>query len=272
MSVNKVIFLGDSHVRGDGVEWPKFHQLVEEDRKHPLTAKNWSLFLKENRGNFPKIRQEFLKQVHDSGIDFNSISVLDELRRENCWAKLFIQNFKNFNLEYFNFATNVESNFDISSNLAYGLFENGQPIQDFKDTLVIAGLTYAQKDLTFYQPAGSNSNQLKNVTIPRLGQTIMFMKEYVENRKGHFAYMHIDDFPEELYDPKLNPYALNIMPHTIFDNSFYSNLTEDRKWRRYDGLHYGADTQKFLAEILFNKVHEIGIRELFGDDNNNQNG
>ena len=268
MSVNKVIFLGDSHVRGDGVEWPQFHKLVEDDRDNPLTAKKWTLFLKENRGNFSTIRKEFINQINESKIDFNSISILDQLRKENCWAKLFVENFKNFDLEYFNFASNVESNFNIASNLAYGLFHEGAPIQDFKDTLVIAGLTYAQKDLTYYQPAGGDSSKLKNVTIPRLGQTIMFMKEYVENRGGHFAYMHIDDFPEELYDPKFNPFAMNIMPHTIFENSFYSNLTPDRYWRRYDGLHYGADTQKFLAEILYDKIHEVGIREIFGDDNN----
>ena len=60
MSVSKVIFLGDSHVRGDGVEWPQFHKLVEDDRDNPLTAKNWTLFLKENRGDFSTIRKEFI--------------------------------------------------------------------------------------------------------------------------------------------------------------------------------------------------------------------
>lgn len=269
MAVNRVIFLGDSHVRGDGVEWPQFHKLVDDDRGNPLTAKNWSQFLRENKGDFSTIRKEFLKQIDASKIDFNSITILNELRRENCWAKLFVENFKNFDLEYFNFASNVESNFTIASNLAFGLFQGETHIKKFKDTLVIAGLTYAQKDLTFYQPAGGDRTKLRNVTIPRLGHSIMFMKEYVENRGGHFAYMHIDDFPEELYDPKLNPFAYSIMPHTIFENSFYSNLTSDRIWRRYDGLHYGADTHKFLAEILYNKIHEVGIREIFGDDNNN---
>ena len=267
MAVNKVVFLGDSHVRGDGVEWPKFHQLVEENHRSKLTAKNWSTFLKENKNQFGVIRKEFLFQLQENKIDLNSISILTELRKENCWASQFVKLFKNDPLEYYNFANNVESNFDIASNLAYGLFNEGEPITTFKDTLVIAGLTYAQKDLTFYQPLGSDPSKLRNVTIPRLGQTVMFMKEYVENRGGHFAYMHVDEFPQEFYDPKFNPYAFSLMPHTLFEKSFYSELSEDRKWRRYDGLHYGADTHKFLAEILYNKVHKLEIHKLFRDEN-----
>lgn len=250
-TVKKILFLGDSHVQGVGTEWPSLYKSI---RKVPseLTQGKWLNFIRNNKGNDEVVRKKYLELTEKIRYDFEKGKDVLQARKEFSWASLVC---KWYDKEYTNDAFNAKSNFHIANYLTRGWsFEEATP---FEDTLVVLGVTDAIQDITYHQPY--NSSSFKNITVPQLGLTINYIKEFVTSRGGKFAYFHVNDFPEELYDAQLNPFYYNILPYLLFDRSLHSYLTPSQSWRKWDGKHYDLPVQKFLSGILIKELDHSDI-------------
>lgn len=258
MSVKKVVFLGDSHVQGVGVEWPNIYghlgPLPDGFQQH-----QWNSKVKLAKGNFQDLRKEFEAYTEKLVIKVEGNQTVEELRDKNSWAALFC---KHFNVKYVNGGFDAYNNMEIIHRLTSGFTFRDNIVDDnFQDTLVIYGVSYALKDLTFHQPVGSNA--LKNTTLLNLGLIISYAKEFVENRGGKFLYFHVDDFPVEFYDRNINPYLDNLYPYLLFNKSFNSYLTRSFEWKRWDGKHFEYTSHKHLSTILIDRFENDDFLRIF---------
>lgn len=258
MVVKKILFLGDSHVQGVGTEWPSLYKSL---RKVPseLTQGKWTNFIRQNKEDSSIVRKKYLKLTSNIRFDFEKDQAVLDSRKKFSWGSLVCQW---YDKQYFNDAFDAKSNFHIANYLTRGWsFEEANP---FQETLVILGVTDAINDITYHQPYKTQA--FKNITIPSLAFTINYIKEFVTSRGGKFCYFHVNDFPEELYDVKLNPFYYNISPYLLFDRGLHSFLTPSQEWRKWDGKHYDVSVQKFLSGILIKELDNSDIIRILRED------
>lgn len=240
MEYKRLLLIGDSHFRGDGAEWPKIYGHLGPIPKEYKS----NIWLTKIKKGYP----DELEQLHTefySGIgknlSKNSNDVI-EYRKKYSFGALIASKFK---LKYENYA--LKTNL---INQILPFFKYHCEDQNFKNTLVLAGIPPAHDNIVFNQQ-GTN---LKNITIDYISSSILLIKEYVENRGGHFMYMHTEDYPEDLYNPELNPYFMDLLPFLLHQGDISSLLSSAYYWRKFDGKHYDAGAQKSIADNLLKKL------------------
>lgn len=240
MSYKKLISIGDAHFRGDGAEWPKLYGYLGPIPKEYKSNFWLSRIKKGYPDELKSLHSEFYKAIKDPVV--RSYNEIIDLRKKLSFPKLLAGK---LGCAYENYALKTE---DISEILPF--FKTNCEDTNFKDTLIICGVPKAVKNLTYNQ----EGSKLSNITIKFIATNILLLKEFVENRGGHFMYMHTEDYPIELYDHKLNPYLMDILPFLIHQGDLASLLTQAYYWRKYDGRFYDAGTHKVIADILYKKL------------------
>jgi hypothetical protein len=244
MEYKRVIILGDSHARGDGAEWPGIYGHLGPI-PHEYRANTWKLKVKTAKPEeYPKLHQEFYGALYEKLVK-NSEEVL-KLRKTQSWGAHFAKLIPN--CKYENYSTKDN---EIESVLPF--FKGNCEDMDLRDSLVILGVGNSGANITFRQ----NGTKLKNISVVHIAQSIMLIKEFVENRGGHLVVIHPEEFPESLYDPELNPYWIDLSPLLIHEGNFESMLGTGLYWRRFDGRHYDAGVQKVLGQNIFNLVADM---------------
>ena len=236
MNYKKLIIIGDANFRGDGAEWPDLYKFIGPV---PLEYRGniWSTKIKKALPpELVGLHKEFYSALQEKVIK-NKDKVL-EIRKEKSFGSILA---KELGLEYENYACGSTKINEILPFFKYHCNES-----NFKDTLVLAGIPPALENLTYNQ----NGDKLKNISIDHIASHIMLIKEYVENRGGHFMYMHTEDFPEQLYDPEHNPYLFDLMLLLLHKGNIQSLLTNAYYWRKFDGKFYDAAAQKNLAQSV----------------------
>lgn len=252
MKVNKIVFIGDSYTQGTGAEWPGLYKHLPSIPDE-FKAQKWNLRLKRGTHTAEQNIADFAKFKQEYRFDFNKHKSVLEAIKNTSWPAIIG---KKFDLEVINEGFDAKSNFHIANRLTQTWSYNDDS-NPFKDALVIYGVTDAIKDITYHQPIGAPA--LKNITIPQLALTINYIKEFVSSRGGAFAYFHINDFPEELYDMKLNPFYYNIAPYLLFERSLHSFLPPSLSWKKWDGKHFDINGHKHLASSFINQLENSDI-------------
>lgn len=240
MSYKRLIAIGDSHFRGDGAEWPKLYGHLGPIPKEYKT----NFWLTKIKKGFPDKLPELYNEFYSN-------------------LKPNIERSSNFVLEYrdkFSFIALLGQKMDIKPEnycLKTDYVKDILPFfklhcedTNFKDTLVLCGIPPAAKNLNYLQ----QGQKLANITILNLAANIVLLKEFVENRGGHFMYMHTEDYPVDLYNPTHNPYLIDLLPLLLHQGDLSSMLSQSYTWRKYDGKHYDAGAQKEIANIIYSKL------------------
>lgn len=252
MKVSKIIFIGDSYTQGLGAEWPGLYKKLP-NVPNEFTAVKWNQRLKRGQYTDTQNIEAFTKFKQNYRFNFDKDALVLKARKENSWPALVG---KKFEVEILNEGFDAKSNFHIANRLTqtWSFEGDGDP---FKDALVIYGVTDAIQDITYHQPIGAPN--LKNITIPQLALNINYIKEFVSSRGGAFAYFHINDFPEEMYDMKLNPFYYNITPYLLFQRSLHSFLPPSLTWKKWDGKHFDINGHKHLANHFIEQLENSDI-------------
>jgi hypothetical protein len=238
MSIKKLFLVGDSHMSGAGSEWPKLFSYlgpVSKDYRPHL----WSRKIKEAYPNLDELYKKFYEDLGPK------IAPQQEQRKKLMFENSFGNYIASYlNVEYELLGSNVKYISDILPYIINNLHD-----EDLKGALIICGVPKVTDTLTYFQSHPA-AQALVNKTVPNFAAHIMLIKEFVENRGGKFIYFHTEDFPEELYNPKLNPYLTDLLPLLIFQGDIASILGNDSFWRKFDGKHYDAGTQKVIGQKL----------------------
>lgn len=240
MTYKRLIVIGDANFRGDGSEWP---ELIPHLGPIPREFRPnlWTLEIKKAAPeDFPKLHKKFYEGL--GKLVLSKKDTVLKLREKNNFGKLLADKLKTSYENYCSSTTNVTE--------ILPTFKFNCNNSDFTDSLVILGVPPAVHNLTFNQ----KGEKLKNITINHIASQILLIKEFVENRKGRFLYMHTEDFPEQLYDIEHNPYLYDLMPLCLHSGNIQSMLTNSYYWKRYDGRFFEASVHKQIAQTLYNKV------------------
>lgn len=244
MSIKKLFLIGDSHMSGAGAEWPKlFSHLgpVSKDYRPHI----WSRKIKDVYPNLDELHRKFYTDLGDK-INSNK-EIRKELMYKNSFGKYIAEH---FDIPYEVLGSSVKHITDILPMFMYTMHD-----QDLKDALVLCGLPKVTSTLAFYQSHPDTT--LVNKTVPNFASQIMLLKEFVENRGGKFVYFHTEDFPEELYSPTLNPFLTDLLPLLLMQGDLSLLLGSDTFWRKFDGKHYDAGTQKVIGQKLVKLVASL---------------
>lgn len=241
MDIKKVFFIGDTHMTGAGAEWPKlFGHLGPVPNK--FRANLWSNTIRQNYPNLEKLYVEFYTELGDKIQKHHNEKI--ELRDKFSFASIIADRLQS-DFELLGYGVN-----DISEVLPYFMSRLNE--DSLKDCLVVMGVPKITSSLYFNQKQGDT--KLSNKTLPLFASQIFLVKEYVENRGGKFLYFHTEDYPQELYTQEHNPYFIDLLPFRMFEGNLDSLLGLDSYWRKFDGKHYDAGTQKLLGDILYKIV------------------
>lgn len=244
MEYKRVIIIGDSHARGDGAEWPGIYGHLGPI-PNEYRANNWKLKIKNAKPNeYPELHREFYGAMYEKLLK-NSEEVI-KLRKTQSWGAHLCKLIPNCSLE--NYSTKDS---DIEGVLPF--FAGNCEDMDLRDSIVILGVGNSNANITFRQ----NGTKLKNISIVHIAQSIMLIKEFVENRGGRLVILHPEEFPESLYDAELNPYWIDLRPLLVHEGNFESMLGTALYWRRFDGRHYDAGVQKVLGQNIFKLVADM---------------
>jgi hypothetical protein len=243
MNYKKLILIGDSNFRGDGAEWPKLYGHLGAI-PNEFRTNVWSTYIKKaSEEELPALHKKFYENLGPK-LKLHTDTIL-QLRNEYSFGAILA---KELGLEYENYCQGSDSLGEILPSLKYNC-----NLEDFNDCLVIAGIPPATSNLTFNQ----KNQRLKNITINYIASSIMLLKEYIENRGGHFLYMHTEDFPAELYSPEYNPFLIDMMMLLIHKGNMQSLMTNAYYWRKYDGRYFDASAQKNVAQIMAKLVVDM---------------
>ena len=243
MSYKRLILIGDSHFRGDGAEWPKLYGHLGPI-PNQYRGNIWSNKIKTATSEeLAIIHRQFYQDLGDK-LNKHADQII-ELRKTLGFGNQIAKHEK---LEYENYCLNTS---DISEILPFFKFQCND--LDLRNSLVLLGVPPAISNLT-YQKEGE---RLKNISVSYIAQQIMFIKEFIENRGGHMLYMHTEDFPEQVYNPELNPYYIDLMPLLIHEGNLQSLLSNSYYWKKHDGRPFDASVHKQLGVIIGKKVAEM---------------
>lgn len=243
MEYKKLIVIGDAHFRGDGAEWPKLYGHLGPI-PNDYRANIWQNRIKKAKPeDLPNLNREFYQAIGDK-IKRCSDEVLS-LRQELSFGSILASE---LGLEYVNYC---QSSGNIEDILPF--FKHHSNEESLKGCLVFAGIPSSVNNITFNQ----KGDKLKNITLNYIASHIMLLKEYVENRGGHFIYMHTEDFPELLYDPERNPFLVDLMLLLVHRGNIQSLMTNAYYWRKYDGHYFDSSAQKNLAQNLKKLVVDL---------------
>lgn len=244
MEYSKLILIGDSHFRGDGAEWPKLYGHLGPI-PNEYRSNIWATKIKTaDEATLIELNKQFYSAIGDKVLQNKDVVI--QIRKSYSFGPILA---KELGLKYENYA---QGSSDVSKILPFFKYHCNH--ENLKNVLVIAGIPNAIENLSYQQ----KGEKLKNITIKHIASNIMLMKEYVENRGGHFLYMHTEDFPEELYDPKHNPYLMDLMLLLLHRGNLQSLLSNAYYWRKYDGKYFDAGAQKALAH----KLKELVVNQL----------
>ena len=231
MDVKKFVFLGNSHIQGVGSEWPRLYKdLVAIPQ--PLRQNLWVNYTRTTSDPPKEIQKKFRELL--SKVKVND-KIVNKYRNEACFASLIG---KHYNKEVVNLGFDSYNLYQIAARL---LVTN----PTFEDSLVILGVPPLVNDLLYHNPAGSQ--KFENVTVPYAASTLILIKEFVERRGGQFVYFHVEDYPEEFYDVKNNPYLYHLTDRRLFDFALFELASGTVAKKRIDGVHHDHFGQKFIA-------------------------
>ncbi len=247
--VKRLIVTGDSHCAGYGTEWPDLYNFigpVEQAYQQNI----WLNTIRQGQEKLNELSLEFVSAMSPKIIGKPAAKKINTLREQFAWGKILADK---IGVEYENIAFDAQSNRDIYRGLLRAPFWKGEPINmDLSNAVVLVGITNPTHILTYEAPPGSN--QLKNITLEQLALDIVSMKSFIENRGGKMLYFHVDEYPEQLYNPQHNPYYMEMIPYLVLQQSFFSKLTKAHQYKRFDGKHFDRGTQKQLADIMHKQL------------------
>lgn len=231
MNVDKIVFLGNSHIQGVGSEWPRMYKdLVAMPQE--LKQNLWTNYIRTTIDSPAVIQAKFKELL--TRVKINP-KLVQKYRDEACFPALIARHYKK---EYINLGFESYNFYQIAARLlvTYPSFEN---------SLVILGVPPLVNDLLYHNPAGSQ--KFENVTIPNAASTLILIKEFVEGRGGKFVYFHVEDYPEEFYSVKNNPFLYHLEDCKLFDFSLFELSTPSIVKKKMDGIHFDHTGHKFLA-------------------------
>jgi len=227
---------------GAGAEWPKLYGFLgpvpSEFRTH-----NWTKKIKKGfPDDLPKLYSEFYEKLGTKIA--NQKDKRQELVNQYSFGAICS---KILNVKFELLGSYTDSIYEILPS-----FNRNLDDENLKECLVIAGIPKITSSLTYTQPAGSP--KLSNITILSFSSQILLLKEFVENRGGRFLYFHTEDHPDQIYDPAINPYFMELFPLKVFDGDLSSVLGADNYWRKFDGKHFEMAPQKVIGQKLAESV------------------
>lgn len=231
MDCNKVVFLGNSHIQGVGSEWPTLYKDLIATPKE-LRENIWRNYTMTTDDSPIEIQSKFNSLL--SKVKYNQKNV-QKYRDSACFAALIAKYYKK---EYVNYGFDSYNLFQIATKL---LLIN----PTFEDSLVILGVPQLVNDIAYHNPVGTQ--KFENITIPNIASTIILIKEFVESRGGKFVYFHVENYPEEFYDVKNNPFLYHLNNCKLFDFSLFDLDSARIAKKKIDGVHYDLSGHKFLA-------------------------
>ena len=247
--VKRLIVTGDSHCAGYGTEWPDLYSFLGPV-PHEYQQNIWLNKIRQGQGNLKELAIEFVNAMAPKIIGKPAEDKMTELRQQFAWGKILADK---IGVEYENIAVDAQSNKDIYRGLLRAPFWKKDPINmELSNAVVLVGITNPANILTYEAPPGSQ--KLKNITLEQLALDIVSIKNYIENRGGKMLYFHVDEYPEQLYNPQHNPYYMDMIPYLLLQQSFTSKLTKAYQYKRFDGKHYDRGTQKQLADIMYKQL------------------
>lgn len=252
MDVDKIIFLGNSHVQGVGSEWPKLHGDLVGTPK-PFQRNVWTNYVKSTKETPEEVFKKFKEITSSINFDFNFHPKLKQYRDQYSWASVFASSFKK---EYVNFAFPAYNLAQITAKLIVDS-------PTFDNSLTILGVPPLTNDIVFHHPR--NGKQLMNMSIINAAQNIILIKEFVERRGGRFVYFHVEDYPFEFYDVKNNPMLYHLTDIRLFERSLYSLFTPNFHRKRHDGIHYNMEAQKFIGNKFIKEFKNTLIYSVLTD-------
>lgn len=229
---------------GAGSEWPKIQGYlgpVPNDFKPHL----WNNIIKKAYPNLDELHVKFYKELGPK--IGKKIKERDEFRNKFSFCAHMATTLKR---DFEALGVSISSIEEVLPNFISRLTDT-----ELKNCLVIAGLPKILNSLTYTQKPGNT--KLSNITIPNFAAHLLLIKEWVENRGGKFVYFHTEDYPEELYNPELNPYFLDLVLLRLFEGDLSSLLGSSYYWQKYDGKHYAAGAHKVIAHKLSQIVGKL---------------
>lgn len=231
MNVKRIVFLGNSHIKGVGSEWPTaYGDLIAT----PPTFKQniWTNYIRTTDDTPNEIKAKYEEQV--SKLKFNPKKI-QKYRDESCFPSLICKHYGkeciNLGIESYNF-------YQIYADL---LIKN----PTFEDSLVILGIPKLTNDILYHNPIGTQ--KFENVTVPYAASTLVGIKEFVEARGGKFVYFHVEDYPEEFYNLKHNPFMYHLTDRRLFDFALYDIASGNSVKKKHDGIHFDMSGHKLIA-------------------------
>ena len=239
MGFKRIIFLGDSHLRGDGTEWPGlWKKIIKFDQGFNQQA--WSHKVRTCNGDYKSLRLEF-DRYYGPKMQKHAAWILETRDKESFAARIA----KYFNVPFTNYSNSFTSISEMLPFLNYTAID-----LEYKDSFFLVSLPPAIGDVNYRM----EGEKLKNVTIPNYAAQLMLIKEFIENRGGMMCYFHSEDYPEELYDMTLNPYLMDLGPLRVFEGHLGMLLGSSYQHKRMDGKHYDLSGQKMIAHLLIQKL------------------
>jgi|CoawatStandDraft_6_1074263.scaffolds.fasta_scaffold05610_10 hypothetical protein len=258
MDKKRVIFFGTDTLQGVGAEWPRLAIDCKFVPKELLPA-NWEAFMKKTEFNFEVIQKEY-KRICDLYGFAKDLPEVVEFREGKNWPKLVENNYKD-TVEVLVPKLNGQSLFTLSFNLISGIVYEDFDLHDLEDTAVILALPDAKNDIMYRAVPGQDN--LENITIWNYALTISRIRQYVEDRGGNFYYFHLEDWPKELYDDRLNPLLHHIKESLLFENSLYSYVPGDILKRKYNGFHLDGLAHNTIKDIFIQVMKKNQHLNLF---------
>lgn len=233
MDAKKIYFLGNTHIQGLGAEWPSIYNDIMRT-PNEFKRNSWYNYLKTT-DDFPlEIQNKFSKFTSDPPLA-SLKKKINTYREESSFASIIG---KRYNVPVENLAFDAYNLYQIAARLV-------KSPHNFSESLVILGVPDLKNDLIFHSTPGSQ--KLQNVSVPYISSLLIMMAEFVENRGGRFTYFHVENYPEEFYDNKNNPFLYNLNNIQLFDLALHDLATKSYNRKKIDGKHYDSSGQKFLA-------------------------
>lgn len=231
MDVNKIVFLGDAHVKGVGAEWPfLFRELVGVPTQ--FRENMWYNYIRTTNDPPLTVNTSFSSYMSKQKVRPKSV---DTYRSKSSYVSLIGTN---YNKEIVNLGFEAYNLYQISAKLLVS-----RPT--FENNLVILAVPNLKNDIIYHNPI--NTQKFENVTIPYVASIINLIKEFVEARGGKFVYFHQDTYPSELYDIKHNPFISSLIDSRLFDIGLFESCYHKINSMKIDGIHYDSKAHKIIS-------------------------